>query len=1176
MKGILGRHWESDGRESLSPRSRLVLSILVTGAVGFVLEYVGTEVLYAFRNSNPNTLYVATAIWALVVGPLLVVYRRSSVLVPMLIVGLGFGVIVLMNHYWPVRWQLVDGVWQSAGLSTPRTWEFTDGRLFGISNPLLLASVAGIVQSLVVPVSVLIQKALTFRKTESIRSVSLEDQEEFFGSSFSSLQSVRVRRDFGYYVMRFIAIAYGVNLAYEILGLIVNGRDLPLVKLYFLNPPATVNSFMKLSLMMLLANLGAYNRTIRRPVAVLLAIGHSCSVAAALWLYFGYPASPSLPEDHAFVGLSAAGDGVLILLLLAIAFLNPNERSLPLPEEDRDLDSPASNLLRAYFLVFSVMFTAFTLAIVGFRAFSSPYSAYGAVFGFPDALVINSLTKYGTLASLGWTMFLIPSLRRFLVPVVTTSFAISLAVTIIYALQGTTRVVTRIGTVVDVPWFMVWHIIVDGCGLALLFVLRQQHYNSDFQIIALSPGGAECAMALHRAFRFGPEFDPAGSRETLRRIDEHMVGIRGPRRGLIGIPFGAMEYVLPIFCWFRPHFSTMSTEEQRFMIRRHVLRPPWERLQAPVPGFADLAYRIGDTLHALVTFAYYSSPIGQREVGYVLPDARPRLQGPAAIDRPPARAIPEPLPESVADGLAPPPSSFPDVRHLAPRIGAPQAADKFLEETDFLVIGSGAAGAVVAHRLSLANQGARICILERGGYFRPSVDFTDDEMAMYRMLYAEGGLQTTRRMDFAILQGECVGGSTVVNNAVCVRMPDVSRREWEENGIDLSPIDAHYRRVAEEINIETLKPMVVNSRVEALIRKGIQESFDPAASRILRDSEILQANVLNCVGCGLCTLGCRRLRKLSMLETYVTWARARGVHVIAGTGAVCVETQRAGFGMKAVTNVIARRSDGSFKKIRVKRAVVLCAGAVASSRFLLRSGVGGEEVGRNMSCNFGVAPIVQFEETLDAFDGFQMFLSSSSSDYSLLFEPTFNPPGAYSIGIALHAERHRELMNGYRNAVNFTALVGSEPGGVVSRRRDPLFGRAVEWTPGARDLINVREALKALIRIGRAAGATRIYLPTQPGVVVPLDGRDAAASALMNQVLRDPRYFSWFTAHPQGGNCMSGNGHVDRVVEVDFRVKGCTNLYVCDASIFPRSIRVNPQWTIMALASIAGERISAG
>ena len=37
------------------------------------------------------------------------------------------------------------------------------------------------------------------------------------------------------------------------------------------------------------------------------------------------------------------------------------------------------------------------------------------------------------------------------------------------------------------------------------------------------------------------------------------------------------------------------------------------------------------------------------------------------------------------------------------------------------------------------------------------------------------------------------------------------------------------------------------------------------------------------------------------------------------------------------------------------------------------------------------------------------------------------------------------------------------------------------------------------------------------------------------------------------------------VVDPDFRVHGYRNLYVCDASVFPTSIGVNPQLTVMAL-----------
>jgi choline dehydrogenase-like flavoprotein len=45
------------------------------------------------------------------------------------------------------------------------------------------------------------------------------------------------------------------------------------------------------------------------------------------------------------------------------------------------------------------------------------------------------------------------------------------------------------------------------------------------------------------------------------------------------------------------------------------------------------------------------------------------------------------------------------------------------------------------------------------------------------------------------------------------------------------------------------------------------------------------------------------------------------------------------------------------------------------------------------------------------------------------------------------------------------------------------------------------------------------------------------------------------------------------VVGPDFRVHGFDNLYVCDASVFPSSLTVNPQLTVMALAHYAAARI---
>jgi choline dehydrogenase-like flavoprotein len=50
-------------------------------------------------------------------------------------------------------------------------------------------------------------------------------------------------------------------------------------------------------------------------------------------------------------------------------------------------------------------------------------------------------------------------------------------------------------------------------------------------------------------------------------------------------------------------------------------------------------------------------------------------------------------------------------------------------------------------------------------------------------------------------------------------------------------------------------------------------------------------------------------------------------------------------------------------------------------------------------------------------------------------------------------------------------------------------------------------------------------------------------------------------------------GAKDRVVDESFRVVGMDNVYVTDASVFPTSLTLNPQWTIMALSTLAASGI---
>ncbi|MEK7729953.1 MAG: GMC family oxidoreductase, partial [candidate division KSB1 bacterium] len=103
-----------------------------------------------------------------------------------------------------------------------------------------------------------------------------------------------------------------------------------------------------------------------------------------------------------------------------------------------------------------------------------------------------------------------------------------------------------------------------------------------------------------------------------------------------------------------------------------------------------------------------------------------------------------------------------------------------------------------------------------------------------------------------------------------------------------------------------------------------------------------------------------------------------------------------------------------------------------------------------------------------------------------------------------------------------------------------------------------------------AAGAEAVY----PASFVDLEMQasrfksDVDIERFIRENLRKPDDMILTSSHPQGGNIMSNDCSMG-VVDSNFKVHGYNNLFVCDASVFPTSLGVNPQLTIMALADYA-------
>jgi choline dehydrogenase-like flavoprotein len=156
-------------------------------------------------------------------------------------------------------------------------------------------------------------------------------------------------------------------------------------------------------------------------------------------------------------------------------------------------------------------------------------------------------------------------------------------------------------------------------------------------------------------------------------------------------------------------------------------------------------------------------------------------------------------------------------------------------------------------------------------------------------------------------------------------------------------------------------------------------------------------------------------------------------------------------------------------------------------------------------------------------------------------------------------------------------LVGAETRGRVRRLPPPWASDEFDFTPREPDLTALKDAFQTAAEALFQANAEKVMVSTQQRLVVSRNGNPAAAAAKLRDRLDElvdesSDMLNLGSSHPQGGNSMS-SGPESGVVDADCRVHGHQNLYVCDASVFPTSVTVNPQLTVMALAQYAAKRM---
>ncbi len=461
---------------------------------------------------------------------------------------------------------------------------------------------------------------------------------------------------------------------------------------------------------------------------------------------------------------------------------------------------------------------------------------------------------------------------------------------------------------------------------------------------------------------------------------------------------------------------------------------------------------------------------------------------------------------------------------------------------DVCVVGAGAGGAVVA--AELAEAGADVIVLEQGRE-HDADGFTARPPEMLARLYRDGGQTLTLgNPPIGLPLGRGIGGTTLVNSGTCFRTPPRVLDRWrEEFGLllDEDMMRPYFERVERSLSVSEVAPELAG-RNAAVARRG--------AERLGWSHGYLRRNARGCVGSGVCAFGCPTSAKQHTGITYIPRARAAGAQVLTGA-----DVRRVVVSQGRAEGV--QLADG--RSVRAP-TVIVAAGTIHTPLLLARSGLGkgSGQLGGNLSLHPATAAIARMPEAVDMARGVpQSFYIDEFAADGIIFEGVAGPPSYAAVSLPLTGARHAEVMASYRHLAQFGLMVSDTGRGRVQS----LGGRPIiRYDLSETDLGRFRRGLRLMDELFRAAGALEVFLPLPPGT-------------RPEQARRQD--FKLLAFHPLGtarADARPGHGVVDGELELH----DAPGVYVADGSVVPSALGVNPQLTIMALATRLASALAGG
>jgi choline dehydrogenase-like flavoprotein len=760
------------------------------------------------------------------------------------------------------------------------------------------------------------------------------------------------------------------------------------------------------------------------------------------------------------------------------------------------------------------------------------YLVKGFVSDSEYPYVVNSVAKDALLTGLALLVFW--DVRRWsavAVPLIVIAHTLMPAALVATALWGKAKGIdhTWIGPPDSPSGFRVGWAAADILVVAAFVSLHWMAFRSRHDLRYLPPSAFRALMALAQVLvlRKDPNVAPA---EVAGRVDRYLASFRAQDKWKVRLALVALAY-WPLLT-LRPPFHVMSVDLRQRWVQRRFLDEVSDRL---VPEWLrSRRQAMIRTAQQFCFMGYYGDERAAKEAGYLRFSRRDGYREAMKKVKPPYAGV-----------TCMSPAEIPGEELTA----------------DVVIVGTGAGGATLAYEV--ARRGREVLLLERGAHVAPR-DFTENEAEQLSNLYADGALTMSTDFRFQVAQGMCVGGSTVVNNAVCLDLPASVRERWLDPsglnaGLDPDRLADAFCRIRKFLRVGDVGP-------PAVLSPGALHVVDALKGRA--PFSLVQANIVDCLGSGYCNIGCAYGKKLSALD----WTLPRAQLEFRGMVRILPECSVSKVLMRGsrAYGVRCRLSDGRRLTVRAN-TVVLSAGAIASSVILQRSGLGGEAAGRGIAFNLASPVTLDFEKKLHSERGMQIthvMEPSRDGHDRVVLETWFNPIVSQSLFMPGWFEDHWDNMRRYAHMTCLGVVVGTGNDGWVKARRLG-GGMTFDYTPSNEDFVTMKDGLRLACELGLEAGALR----AMPASFRMLEIRSKRDLSRIHDEIGDHSDVRVNSSHPQGGNPISDNA-LKGVVDPSFRVYGTLNVHVCDASVFPSSITVNPQLTVMALAAYAADEIA--